>query len=210
MRHRSIAVLAAVLFLAGCEQAKEAKNAYTVVTHAAEASKGMSEALQNAQTRQADRAKHGDTLALPYKELEKYLPETVPGFATADAPAGQTMQMPGMHYSQASRAYHQGDKQDLTVTIVDYNGAGALFSAASGIMALGMEMEDDNQRMNSADMGQKGLKALETYGKKDRKATVVVAVNDRFIATVEATDQPDTEAVKAVAKSLNYDELLKK
>lgn len=210
MRFSPPALLAALLLLTACEQAREAKNAYNVVTHAADASKQMGAALDDAQTRQAQRVKNGDTLALPYKELQKFLPETVAGFATADAPAGQTMQMPGMHYSQASRAYHQGDKQDLTVTIVDYNGAGALFSAASGLMALGMEMEDDDQRMNSADLGQKGLKALETYGKKDRKATIVVAVNDRFIATVEATDQPDTEAVKAVAKSMNYDELLKK
>ena len=209
MHLRPTFLLAPLLLLAGCEQAQEAKNAYSVVTHAAEASKQMGAALQDAQTRQTERARRGDTLALPYKELQQYLPAAVPGFATADAPAGQAMQMPGMHYSQATRAYHAGNQQ-LTVTLVDYNGAATLFTAASGLMALGMEMEDDNQRMNSADLGQPGLKALETYGKQDRKASIVVAVNDRFIATVEANDQPGTEAVEAVAKSLNYAELLKK
>lgn len=206
---RSTSLLAPLLLLAGCEQAQEAKNAYSVVTHAAEASKQMGAALQDAQARQTERAQRGDTLALPYKELQRYLPAAVSGFATADAPAGQTMQLPGMHYSQATRAYHAGNKR-LTVTLVDYNGAAALFTAASGLMALGMEMEDDNQRMNSADLGQPGLKAIETYGKQDHKATMLVAVNDRFIATVEANDQPDTEAVKAVAKSLDYAELLQK
>ena len=142
------------------------------------------------------------------KQLEKYLPETMPGFATADAPAGQTMQMPGMHYSQASRTYHQGSKE-LTVSLVDYNGAASLFTAASGLMAMGMEMEDDDQRMANADLGQPGLKAFETYGKKDHRSSVVVTVNGRFLATVEANDQPDTEAVKSAAKSLNYDGLRK-
>ena len=210
MLHRFIAALAAVLLLAGCEQAKEAKNAYNVVTHAAEASKEVAAGLDDAQARQAERVKNGDTLALPYKELQKYLPETVPGFPTADDLAGQTMQMPGMHYSQAFRAFHHGDKQQLTVMLVDYNGAGELFTAASGMMALGMEMEDEDQRMSSADLGQKGLKAIEFYEKKKRGAKIVVAINDRFMVTVEATDQPDTEAVKSVAKSLKYDNLLAK
>ena len=69
MLHRFIAALAAVLLLAGCEQAKEAKNAYNVVTHAAEASKEVAAGLDDAQARQAERVKNGDTLALPYKEL---------------------------------------------------------------------------------------------------------------------------------------------
>ena len=90
-----------------------------------------------------------------------------------------------------------------------YNGAAAMFSAATAMMGAGMEMEDDSQLMRGLDLGISGVKAYETFDKKNHKAAVMMGVADRFFVTVEATGQPDTELVKAAAKQLELDALAK-
>ncbi|MCB2406722.1 hypothetical protein [Hymenobacter lucidus] len=201
-------LLATVLLLAGCEQAQEAKNTYSALSKLSKNAEKMGEAMEEAKSHRAEREKNGDTLALPYKKLQEYLPEAVPGFATADAPSGQTIKMPGMNYSQATREFHQ-DNKTITVTLTDYNASSELFTASAAVTGMAMEMEDDEQLITSSDLGIAGLKAFERYGKKDRQASVTVAVNDRFMVSVSGTEQPDMEAVKAAAKALKYDELQK-
>ncbi|WP_165903862.1 hypothetical protein [Hymenobacter gummosus] len=44
---------------------------------------------------------------------------------------------------------------------------------------------------------------METLDKKEHKATVTMGVGERFLVTVEASDQRDTELVKSVARSLD-------
>ncbi|WP_310394979.1 hypothetical protein [Hymenobacter sp.] len=195
--------------LASCEQAQEAKNAYSAVVTTAKAAEEIGKNMEAAQSRQVTRRKQGDTLALNYKELQKYLPASPAGFAAEGTPEGQSTNMAGMHMATSSQEYKKGD-QSLEVTLVDYNGAGALFMGATAMMSSGMEIEDDNQLMRGIKTKQAGVKGMETFDKKDHKATVMLAVGDRFLLTVEATGQNDTELVKSVATGMNLEALAKR
>ena len=197
------------LSLTGCQQAQDAKNAYSAVVTTTKAAKEMANGLEAAQAKQATRRQQGDTLAINYKELQKYLPASAEGYATEGGPAGQSMNMGGMHLSTAEQNYKKGD-QTLKVSLVDYNSAAPLFMAATAMMNSGREMEDDNQLTRGLDLKQDGVKGMETLDKQSHKATVVLGISDRFLATVEASGQNDTELVKSVAKSLNLSELAKK
>ena len=199
-------LLAAVLGLTGCEQARDAKNAYSAVVTSTKAAKEMASGMQEVQARQEDRAKRGDTLAINYKELEKYLPATAASFTPEGNPEGQSMQMPGMRYSMAKQNYRKGD-ETLSVTLMDYNGAAPMFLAATAMMNTGMEMENDDQLMRGLDLGLPGVKAFETLEKKNHQATIVLSVANRFLATVEASGQNDTELVKSVAKGLKLSKI---
>ena len=194
--------------LGGCEQAQEAKNVYSAVAASAKASKGLAASLQDAQARQAERVKHGDTLAINYKELQKRLPASINGYEAAGDAKGQTMQMPGIHYSAAEREYKKGE-ETLKVTIMDYNGAAAMFTAATAMMSSGLEMETDDQVMRSTDLGITGVKAYETIEKKDHKSSLMMGVANRFFVTIEASGQTNGELVKAAAKSLDLEALSK-
>ncbi len=207
-RHSLFLSVALVGSLTACEQAQEAKNAYSALSTTAKASQHMAENMKAAEVRQTDRVKRGDTLAINYKELEKRLPATLAGYTVVGEPEGQSMQMSGMHYSSAKQKYRKDD-QSMTVTILDYNGAASMFTAATMMMNTGLEIENDDQIMRGTDLGIAGVKAYETFGKKDHQATLMTSVADRFFVTVEATGQQDTNLVKDVAKSLNLAELAK-
>lgn len=198
-----------VALATGCEQAREAKNTYNAVVTTTKAAEQMATNLESAQARQAERAKRGDTLAINYKELQQYLPSgPVAGYAAEGKPEGQTVQMTGAHYSTASQDYKNAE-QTLSVTLMDYNGAAAMFTAATAMMNVGMSIENDEQVMRGVDLGIPNVKAFETLDKKDRKASLVLGVADRFFVSVEATGQDNTELVQEVAKKIDLTKLAK-
>ena len=122
-------------------------------------------------------------------------------------PPRVTIKKPSMNYSQVSRNYHQGT-QNLTVSLADHNNSAEIFTAAA-ITAMGMETDSDDQYIGSFSQGQPGLKAYERYGKKDHQTSVNVAIDDQFVATVSAGEQPNIAAVQAAAKAMKYDALSK-
>jgi outer membrane murein-binding lipoprotein Lpp len=197
------------LALTGCEQAQEAKNAYSAIATTTKAAKEINNNMEASQSRLEERKKRGDTLALNYKELQKYLPASPAGYTPDGDPEGQSTNMANMHMSTASQKYKKGD-QTLRVSLIDYNSAAPLFMGATAMMNTGMEMEDDNQLMRGIKMDKEGVKGMETLEKKEHKATVTLGIGDRFLATVEASGQDNTDLVKSVAESLSLDELAKK
>ena len=69
-----------------------------------------------------ERKAKGDTLAMPYKDLQAYLPQ-INGYSNQGGPKGSQMNVPGMgSWSQAEQEYENGDKR-ITVSIFDYNSA---------------------------------------------------------------------------------------
>lgn len=202
------AALSALTFTS-CEQAQEAKNTYSAIVTTSKAAKEMASNMETAQSRQEDRKQRGDTMALPYKELQKYLPASPAGYTADGGPEGQSTNMASMHMSTAEQKYKKGD-QTLKVALVDYNSAAPLFMGATAMMNSGLEIENDDQLMRGLKLDKPGMKGMETLDKKDHKASVVMGVGDRFLVTVEASGQNDTELVKSVAKELDFGTLAQK
>ncbi|MGI4870697.1 MAG: hypothetical protein ACRYFX_05895 [Janthinobacterium lividum] len=209
MNRTLLSLLAALLALTSCQKAQEASKAYDAVVASGKAAENMKNNLEASQARQDERRQHGDTLAISYQELQKYLPAAPTGYTADGPPQGEKTDVDGMHVSTASQQYRNGDKS-LRVTLVDYAGAGALFTAATALMGGGLKIEDDNQYVRSFDPSQAEVKGLETFEKKSHKATIILGVADRFLATVEATGQNDAELAKSVAKTWPLGELAKR
>jgi hypothetical protein len=192
-----------VLFLAatGCEQAQKTQEAYGNLSKLKDAGEKLEANMDAAKDRRAERVKNGDTLALPYKDLQKYLPAEVSGY-TATEPSGQSMKTAGMAFSNAERHYTQGT-DEMKVTIVDYNGANQLYQGASAMFGLGLESEDDDSLTKEAKLGLDGVKGSETFHKKTGDADLTLAVGDRFLVTISGTKQKDLSQVEAVAKSMD-------
>lgn len=196
----------------GCEKVQEARNQANAVAAAGKATSSMNEVMQEAADKNAARRERGDTLAVPYKQLQAYLPTSISGYEKAGDPQGQTMNMTGMSYSTCSQEYRAGGAESdnpktVKVTIVDYNGAAAMYAGATAALGAGFSMEDEQQRMQGVDLGVKGVRAMETYQKQDHRASLTAGVSDRFFVTVEAEQQDDTELVKRVAQSLELSKL---
>lgn len=167
------------------------------------------EETKKSEERTNERRKKGDTLAIPYKDLQAYLPE-VSGYSSEQGPKGSQMNTPGLgSWSQAEQAFVNGDK-NVTVSIMDYNAAHQAFIGLTSMYGLGMSYEDDDKRQGGVDLGMKDVKAYETIYKKDKRAELVLVVGDRFIVDLKSNGEEDEGFLRSVAKNMKLDELASK
>src|SRR5687767_15142437 len=119
------------------EATKPATNPLEALVQAGEE---MEKAANEGEAKMKERRAKGDTLAMPYADLQKYLPASVDGYK-AEEPSGANMNMPGMSYSSAERRYAKDDGSSVKVTIIDYNQAYSLYSAATAMWAMGVSVD---------------------------------------------------------------------
>jgi len=199
---------AALLLATGCEQAQKAKESYSNLEKLSEAGKDMTANLEKAETDRADRVKRGDTLSLPYKELEQYLPTEVSGYTPGEL-KGQSQKMTGMAFSTAERTFTKGADDEVEISLIDYNGSNALYQGAAAMMSLGIEQEDDDHIMGPTAVKADGVKGMDTFYKKDGRAEMTLAVGGRFLLTLKATKQKDMALLKSIADDMDLEKLAK-
>lgn len=200
-----VTALLGVACLTGCEQAQKAQESYAAISKLKDVGEKMEASMDEANTRREEREKRGDTLSMPYKDLQAYLPEGVSGYTAAN-PTGQSMKMSGIAFSTAGRDFTK-DSVTVKTELIDYNGANQLYQGASAMLGLGMESEDDDQITKSTNLGIKGAAGMATYRKKDRQAELMLAVGGRFLVKITADKQPDLALVESVAKSMDLEKL---
>jgi hypothetical protein len=151
----------------------------------------------------------GDTIALPYKELQAFLPD-ISGFTKEEGAKGSQMNVPGMgSWSQAEQEYKSGEKQ-ATITIFDYNSAWQAFQGLTAMYSMGYSFEDDSRKQSAVNLGVKDVAAYQTIEKKDNRSELVLVVADRFIINIKADGDSDGSMVTSIAKSMKLGELASK
>ena len=157
---------------------------------------------------EARRAK-GDTLAIPYKDLEAYLPE-ISGYTKDGEPKGSQMNMPGMgSWSQAEQAYKNGDKT-IRLQIMDYNAAYQAFAGVTAVYKMGFSQEDDQRKQGSADLGIKDVSAYESIYKKEQRGELTVIAGERFFIQLNSDGSNDPAILYDAAKSIKLSDLAAK
>lgn len=181
------------LLLMSCGKVRDAANA-------AEGLKNYAEGIKESTNKMEERKAKGDTVSMPYAELQKLLPTNISGYAKDGDPKGESINMVGMSYSTASQVYKNGDAE-ITVNIIDYNASYAAFGAATAMFATGFSVDNAEEHLGAVDLGVSGVKAWEDVKKKEKKSTIIAGVNDRFLVSAEGRNvEADVvkEAVKAV------------
>ena len=206
MKKNFLLLAGAVLLLGSCEQAQKAKESYANLEKLSDASEGISASMDKAQEERAERVKRGDTLSLPYKELQQYLPATVSGYTPGEL-KGQSQKMTGMAFSTAERTYTKGPDEQVEVSLIDYNGSNALYQGAAAMLSLGIEQEDDEHMMGPTSVKADGVKGMDNFNKKDGRAEMTLAVGGRFLLTLKAGKQKDMALLKSVAEDMDLKEL---
>ncbi len=201
------------LILVSCgEKAKEIKDAVELAQKAPEMAKNMQSAQDISKVRWEERKKKGDTLSLPFKKLEEFIPASIIGYKSED-PAGQNMNMQGLSYSESSRKYVKenagGVAEDIEIKLVDYNATQDLFSAAFFWMSTNFSREDGNGYERTIDIGVKEVPGFEKYTKSSKTAELTFAVGYRFILTIRAENQANTDFTKSIARSMKLADLAK-
>lgn len=195
---KSLLFISAILFVVSCGKVRDAANV-------AEGLKNYAEGMKGSASKMEERKAKGDTISMPYKDLQKFLPSNIAGYTKDGDPKGESMSMVGMSYSTASQVYKNGDAE-ITVNIMDYNASYAAFGAATAMFATGFSVDNDQEHLGAVDLGISGVKAWEDVKKKEKKSTVMAGVNDRFLVTAEGRNV-ETDAVKDAIKSVDFGKL---
>ena len=195
---KSLLFISTILIVVSCGKVKDAANA-------AEGLKNYAEGMKESANKMEERKAKGDTISMPYKDLQSFLPSTIAGYTKDGDPKGESMNMVGMSYSTASQVYKSGDAE-ITVNIMDYNASYAAFGAATAMFATGFSVDNDEEHLGAVDLGITGVKAWEDVKKKEKRSTVMAGVNDRFLVTAEGKNV-ETDAVKNAIKSVDLGKL---
>ena len=199
-------VLAAVagIVLVGCgEKAQDMKNAFNAAEAASKAASSIAANSNDAEKFYADRKAKGDTLAMPYAELQKLLPSAPDGYKATEEPGGSSQSMGGYSMSSAEQEFRQpagadGNAPSIKVTIMDLGGT----EAAYGMMALPMMMdlsqEDAHHRMKTHKMDAAYTWGSEEFNKDSKEAKVTIVTRYRYMVTVEARNQASDETATAM------------
>lgn len=207
-----IITLFAFILISCGEKAKEIKDAVELAQKAPEMAKNMQNAQDAAKIRWDERKKKGDTLALPYKKLDEFIPASINGYKSED-PSGQNMNMQGLSYAESSRRYTKegtnGVNEDIEIKIVDYNATYDMFAAAFFWMSTNFSREDANGYERTIDIGVKDVPGFEKFNKSSKTAELTFAVGYRFILTIRVENQANTDFAKSIAKTMKLAEMSK-
>lgn len=201
-------LLPIILFSCG-EKAQEVKNVYEAVSNLDEMAESIEQETTAAEKKRQERIAKGDTLAMPYADLQKYLPKEISGYSLDGEPEGSTMNMPGMSYSQCEQSFVKGDDR-ITVAIYDYNGAYDMYTGATALFSTGMSFENDQEKAQGVSLKGDKFKGWETFKKTDKNASLLLGVGHRFYLSINAEKQENTDFVKSIAENMNLEELASK
>ena len=202
-------VAVSVILIVSCgEKYEELKNAAEVIKNAPEAAEEMSKSVDLAEKKREERRAKGDTLALHFSELQKYLPESLSGLKSEE-PNGQTTNVTGFSMSTIERDYvaENGSNRSVKIVLMDYNESYAMFAGVTYWTALGMSTETNDGFTKSVKSDITDVAGFEEYSKSARTAKISYAVGYRFLLTIEENEATGTDYIKDIAKKIDLKKL---
>ena len=160
----------------------------------------MKGGTDDAKKKMDERRKKGDTLAMKYEDLMKYLPSEISGY-TKGEPTGTSISMMGQSYSTAEVKF-KNDKDWVKVQLIDYNQAYGLYSSAAMMWSMGFSVDSPEEKAGSVKL-ENNVAGWEVFKKKRKNAELTLGAGYRFWIHVEANNQESTDFVKSVAKSVD-------
>lgn len=208
MRHFPLVMMAMILAFSSCKSKDKKTEDNTAITDtkSTESKNASAAGDENKNARWEQRKAKGDTLALPYKDLQAYLPE-ISGYTKDGGPKGSQMNMPGMgSWSEGEQNYVSGEKR-VSVKIVDYNASFQTFQGLTAMYSMAFSAEDDTKKQQKLDLGMKDVSAYETLYKTEKRAELVIVIADRFFVTIDSDGDNEEGFIKSVAKSINLEKM---
>lgn len=167
----------------------------------------MGENMKENAEKMEKKAKDGkNAVAIHYEELIKYLPESVAGFKRNEDPSGASMDMGEMSYSSAEVRFENEKGDRINITLLDYNAAYSMYSMATAMWASGFKIDTSEELGQSINLGE-NINGWESFRKKQKDASIVLGIGDRFLLTIEGNNQKDCEFLKGIAKSMDIKKL---
>ncbi|MFP4368624.1 MAG: hypothetical protein ACOC2K_01020, partial [Bacteroidota bacterium] len=196
------------LFFVSCgEEMDNIRETADVVSKMEDTGKEMEKSRTEAEKRMEKRRAEGDTTAMHYKELQKFLPDNINGYE-AQEPKGSTQTMGAFSTSEASRRYNK-DGDFIEIKIMDHNMNVGMYSALTGWAKMNVSKEDDTGYERTFDPGNEHIVALEKFKHNGGRAEINYGVGYRFWLTIRGSGLDDTDKLKEVANKMPLKKMAK-
>lgn len=208
---RSVTLVILATAVVGCgKKADDVQNAASAI--AAVASGKLESSMKDAEQFQKERVAKGDTVAMPYADLQKYLPTSISGYTPREEPSGQSQNMPGFSMSQAEQTWvgsanADGSTPEIHVSLVDFGGTQQGYAMMAAPMMMGFSQEDAHRRVGSTKLDVDHTGGWEEFDKDSKNAKITAITRYRYVIAVEARNKGEDQS--AMAKSL-AEEIAKK
>lgn len=209
---RAAVMVAALFTLTACgDKTKEDLNTLSAAGQAvaAVASGSLETATNDAAKFQADRRARGDTVAMPYTELQKMLPASISGYTKSEEPSGSSQSMGAFSMSEAEQHYTgtpdaDGNAPTIEVKIVDFGGTEGAYGMFALPMMMNIQREDAHSRMRTLKLGPEHTWASEEFDKDSKDSELTAITRYRYAITITARNQHDdqSEMVKKLAEQV--------
>ncbi len=209
MKNFSILIIIALsLAFFGCgEEMEQVKKAAEVASKADDIAKQVEKDAGEAEKILAERKAEGDTLAIPYKDLQEMLPEEIDGYKVKNTD-GESAQMGEFSYSRAERVYENENGEKLRIKLMDYNMAYPLYQSMSVWANMQMSRENDRELEKTFKPDIEHVVGMERLSKVgNKRAEVTYAIAYRFLLEVSAENQESTDFVKKAAHKAGLEKL---
>lgn len=213
----SMAALALIAVLTACGGSKpenqemeegEEVGLTNMLDKAEDMIKAAEQSQKDADKKLQERIKRGDTLAIPYSELGKFLPDEIDGYKAEEEAKGETTSMPGMSVSVVRKRLTKGQDY-VNIELSDYNGgANAVSQGALTMFSMAAEISMENNDIKQTGFKQgEDIKGSLIYQKNRQVAELSAVIGGRFLVKMEANNQKDTEKLKEYFQKISFNEL---
>jgi hypothetical protein len=215
MRFFTVLALSSLL-LTGCggndaddtNAAQEESQGVTDMEQAASETSAATPELAEAESFYKERVAKGDTIAMPYEELQKYMP-TISGYTADGAPSGASQTMGAFSMSTADQHWTEtgGDpnaKKRIHVTLVDFGGTQMAYATMAAPMMMQVRSEDAHRRIRYDKGSIPTSYVIEELDKDNNTGKVTTVTRYRYLITVEQSGgaSDPTEEAKAIANEI--------
>lgn len=185
----ALIVLASGMLVASCGgQVEEMKKSIDAVEQLADKAEEMEKSTNEAEQVYQERREKGDTIAIPYKDLQGYLPTSISGYKAGGDPSGSQQSMQGWSMSNAQQKFvsDAGNGAEIDVTITDLGGTEGAYGMAALPLMMSMDMEDDRQKMQSLKFDMAQTAGSSTFNKETKTTSVLIGTRYRYLITMES------------------------
>lgn len=205
MRITIIGAAAAGLVLASCggkleEAAEAAKNVQSIASSADNVATSMDALTKRVEERRAK----GDTVSMSYEELGKRLVD-ISGW-TADAPTGESVDVPGMSSSTARRVYRQGDRE-MSVMLMDMNGAAGGYAGMTAMFAMKFKTDNSERTAETVQSQDNMVNGMLEFTKATKAVSGTWGAGGRFVLKIEINGGSSMDEVKTMAEAFGLSKL---
>jgi hypothetical protein len=160
---------------------------------------------EHAQNTIENKKSKGDTLELSANELQIYLPTSFDDYNPIGKPMLEQKKEGDNSWTIVKQVY-KNQSSEISITLADYNRAYGLYAGATAIITPDYSVDSKEEKAEVVTLANRH-KALVSFIKPSKTSSLIMGLGDRFLITIEGTNQENADYLAKVVDKINLGKL---